>query len=334
MSTLSSRSARRIACVLLPLLLLGLSACSSGSSNDSAGGSASGTSEGHKLQNILFVNPLPKYPAWRAMGDCMKKEAARLGISYQEAGSSSGNIDTTYELARVHQAIANKYGAIMVFPSDPAQFGPVLKQANKAGIITATMWGGNNPLNNSTVDVGPDFNGMAQKYVDSITKRPGKQVVGLISAAPTGPTKLFEDAFKKAAGKTSNVKVAGVVYTGDDASKALDAATNLLSAHPEINILASNLGTATAGSTSAIKQKNKVGKVFFVANGFANGALEGLKRGTVYSIYIQDICGGGAAGIKAVANAARGKVQKYTEVATKVVNGKDDLDGYVAKGWQ
>ena len=30
-----------------------------------------------KLKSLLFVNPLPKYPAWRLIGDCIAEQAKR-----------------------------------------------------------------------------------------------------------------------------------------------------------------------------------------------------------------------------------------------------------------
>ncbi|TGV75682.1 sugar ABC transporter substrate-binding protein, partial [Mesorhizobium sp. M2D.F.Ca.ET.145.01.1.1] len=98
-----------------------------------------------------------------------------------------------------------------------------------------------------------------------------------------------------------NVTVAAVVYTNDDASKALDQANALLTAHPEVNVIASHMGTATQGGTAAIKSKGLTGKVVFVANGTAGGGEQGLADGTVYKLMLQDLCTAGSKMVDSVA---------------------------------
>ena len=64
----------------------------------------------------------------------------------------------------------------------------------------------------------------------------------------------------------ANVKVVATAFDGGDPSKTVDVAEQLLTAHPETNILFSWEGTAVAGISTAIKEKGKVGKVFGVVN--------------------------------------------------------------------
>ncbi|MBZ9922560.1 hypothetical protein LB579_33425, partial [Mesorhizobium sp. BR1-1-7] len=47
------------------------------------------------LSSILFVNPLPKYPAWRLIGDCVADRAKELNIPATESGPTTGNLDAT-----------------------------------------------------------------------------------------------------------------------------------------------------------------------------------------------------------------------------------------------
>ncbi|RUU55016.1 hypothetical protein EOD04_32390, partial [Mesorhizobium sp. M2C.T.Ca.TU.009.01.2.1] len=78
------------------------------------------------LSSILFVNPLPKYPAWRLIGDCVANRAKELGIPATESGPTTGNLDATVMIQQIQQGIANKAGAILTFPAT-AGFVPVLQ---------------------------------------------------------------------------------------------------------------------------------------------------------------------------------------------------------------
>src|SRR5215475_8870014 len=120
---------------LVAVATLTASACSS----STASGSSTSTST-KKLSSLLFVNPLPNYPQWKLIGQCMSAEAKTLGVPYTETGPT-GVLNPVQMVQEVQTGIANKAGAIVTFPASLA-FGPVLQQAHQAGIITGTMYGG------------------------------------------------------------------------------------------------------------------------------------------------------------------------------------------------
>lgn len=285
------------------------------------------------VKSILFVNPLPNYPAWREIGDCTAKRAKALGIAETESGPTGGTLDTTVMIQQIQQGMANHDGAILTFPATDG-FTPVLQQARKDGIIVGTYWGGGQADKAANVNVGANFNQVGEIFAEAIGRRPGEQHVGLMAQNPTGAAKAFVDGFEAAAKKYPNISISAVVYTNDDASKALDAANALLTAHPDINVIASHMGTATQGAIAAIKAKGLLGKVVYLGNGLAGGGEQGLKDGAVYRVFVQDLCGAGTAMVDAVTKIASGeKVSAQIDVGVRMVN-KDDYQTYVKQGWQ
>ncbi|MDQ0474094.1 sugar ABC transporter substrate-binding protein [Labrys wisconsinensis] len=285
------------------------------------------------LSSILFVNPLPKYPAWRLIGDCLASRAKELEIPVTESGPTGGALDATVMIQQIQQGIANKVGAIATFPATNG-FVPVLQQAGKAGIRVGTFYGAAGTESGSGVNIGANFERVGEIFAEAIARRPGPQKVGLMAQGPSGAAKAFVDAFTAAAAKTANVTVTAVVYTNDDASKALDQASTLLTAHPDVNVIASHMGTATQGAVAAIKSKGLVGKVVFVANGIAGGGEQGLKDGTVYTLMLQDLCTAGSSMADSLAALALGKpVPAQIDVGVRMF-GADDYKDYLAKGWQ
>ena len=285
------------------------------------------------IKSILFVNPLPQYPAWRLIGDCLAKEAKAKGIQETESGPTDGTLNTTVMIQQIQQGIANGVGAIITFPATDG-FVPMLKQARDAGIMVGTLYGAAGTSSASQVNVGANFATVGKIMVEAIAKREGQQNVGLMIQGPTGPGKAFADAFQEEAAKTQNVKVIATVNTGDDASKALDQASALLTAHPEINVIASHMGTATQGAAAAIKAKGLTGKVVMVANGAAGGGKEGLDDGTVYELMMQNLCGAGTQLVDALVKINDGEsVPAQLDVGVRMF-GKDGLQNYIDEGWQ
>lgn len=294
---------------------------------------ATGAGYAAPVKTVLFVNPLPQYPAWRLGGDCIADAAKKAGLEYTETGPTDGTLNTTVMMQQVQQGIANNYNAIITFPATDG-FAPLLQQARDAGIVVATLYGAGGTESGSDTNIGANFTRVGEIMVEALAQREGEQNVGLMIQGPTGAGKAFTDGFQAAAAATTNVKVVAVVNTNDDASKALDQANALLTAHPEINVIASHMGTATQGATAAIKAKGLEGKVVMVANGPAGGGREGLDDGTVYQLMMQDICNIGPQVIDAIVKVGNGEsVPAQIDVGVKMF-GKDGIDDYMAKGWQ
>jgi ABC-type sugar transport system substrate-binding protein len=207
----------------------------------------------HKLKSILFVNPLPKYPQWEVIANCLAARAKTLGIPETETGPV-GTLNPTTMIQEIQQGIANKVGAIVTFPASQG-FIPLLAQARKAGIITGTMYGGAGSATGQ-FNTGTDWTALGKSFVAALAGRRGPQHVALLVQAPTGVGLAFADGFKAAAAATKNVTVATVGYTNDDPTTALQVASDILTAHPEVNVIASNLGTATTPTVSVIESKH------------------------------------------------------------------------------
>ncbi|MDW6021241.1 sugar ABC transporter substrate-binding protein [Mesorhizobium sp. BAC0120] len=291
------------------------------------------SAQAEPIKSILFVNPLPQFPAWRLIGDCIAKEAKAKNITETESGPTDGTLNTTAMMQQVQQGIANSAGAIITFPATDG-FVPLLQQARDAGIMVGTLYGASGTGSGSQVNVGANFATVGEIMVKAIAAREGQQNVGLMIQGPTGAGKAFSEAFEKAAAETPNVKVIATVSTGDDANKSLDQANALLIAHPEINVIASHMGTATQGAVAAIKAKDLQGKVVMVANGAAGGGTEGLQEGTVYQLMMQNLCGAGTQIVDALVKINDGEsVPEQLDVGVQMF-GKEDVQAFIDKGWQ
>lgn len=306
--------------------LAGCNAVSDGSVHAKTGAS-------EKLSSILFVNPLPNYSQWKLIGKCMGDEAKKKGVAFSQVGPAGSSVDANYMISRYQQGIATDAGAIATFPLSARQFTPLLQQAKKKGILTATLFGGGS-TSAQDVEVGTDYATSASEAVDFISKYAGSQKVnvGIIVGAATPPPKTWSDAFIAAAAKTDNVKVVDTGIDNGDATKDVDLAVNMLTAHPEINMFATNEGAASAGISAAIKQKKLVGKVHFVGNGADESGIAALEDGTAASVLMQDLCGAGEHTTDALIRLKKGEsVQPKIDVDI-VYATKDNYKKYLSGG--
>lgn len=269
------------------------------------------------IKKATFVNPLPDYPAWKLIGECMADEAKKNGIELTQSGQTGSSVDTTYMIDRFQQATAIKTDAIITFPISADQFDPLFKTAKAAGIYTATVEGGQTV--NNDLNAGTSFDEYGKLAAATIAKKAGEKNVGFITAGPTGPDAIFIESFKKWAleNPSANIKVIDTRFDGGDPTKTPDLANAMLTAHPELNMFVTNEGAATQPIISAIKQNGLKDKVFLTTNSKYSGSLEGLEEGYVYSFLVQDMCDIGAQAIRGLVKFAAGDLQE-TNIATGI----------------
>jgi ABC-type sugar transport system substrate-binding protein len=288
---------------------LAVSACSNSASTTASGASSASTSAaaavGKPIKSLLFVNPLPDYPAWKTIGACMQQEAAKDGIAFTQAGPTGNNVDTTQMINDIQQGIANKAGAIVTFPVSAPQFDPVFAQARKAGIYVATVEGGQ--TKNQNVNAGTSFVQFGQLSAKTVASKPGHQYVAFLTEEPTGPDETFVKAFTAAAKQYPNITILATRYDGGDVTQSVDLATEIMTANPKLNMFVTNEGADTPGIIAAIKQKGEVGKVFLTTNSIYSGSVPGMKAGIVYSFLLQNMCAIGRAPVDALVKISKGQ---------------------------
>lgn len=326
-STPTSRRLRAVAVLSTSVLAVGgLAACSSDDTSPENPGSG-----GSEAMAIQFVNPLPSYPTWKQVGECMKEEAEARGAELSESGPTGQAIDPNAMIQQVQQAIANKKDAVVTMPASDG-FAPLLQQAQGADILTGTFYGPGGEDSGADYNIGPDWTYIGETVVGAVSALPGDHVLGLVAPADTGLGKAWMDGVKAAAANTDNVTIAGEVYTGDDATKGLPQVTALLTAHPEVTQIVTNMGTTTPGATAAIKAKGLEGKVFLTAVGHENGGTEAIDDGTANLMLLEDVCTMGKRMVDGVVDLHEDKTPEEFPVQIAVVPG-DEVQTYLDKGW-
>ena len=304
------------------------SASSAPSPAASTTGSASPSAASGGVKSIFFANPLPAYPDWGTADKCFNAETAKLGIKGVTQGPTGLAINDQFVLDRISQAIAGDYDGLMAVPITPPAYDSLFDRAKKDGMYIATLNTGN-ATTKQDFTVGTDYPTQGAQVAANIAKRSGQQNVGIITNQAGGIGDTIINAFKE--DLPANVAVVATAFDNADPAKTADVAAQMLTAHPEINIIFSWEGTAVAGITTAIKEKNKVGQVFGVVNDLTPQVVDGIKEGTIYGTSQQHFCEMAKQAVDKLVDVSQGKqVPAATDTGTTFVT-KDNLDTVLAE---
>ena len=194
----------------------------------------------------------------------MKDAAAKDGVDLLSS-SAAGSLDK--ESSLVDTYAAQGVAAIIVSPINPLGSSPAIERAAAKGIKIITYNGSlKKPIASASLSSDNPALGAstASVIIDYVKKNMGGTAkVGLIDFS----SQYAEEGPKRPNGFRKEIATApGIQIVAEQeawlAPEAERVATDMLNAHPEINIIwAANEG-GTVGATTAVKNAGKAGKVF------------------------------------------------------------------------
>jgi ribose transport system substrate-binding protein len=215
-----------------------------------------------------------------------------LGATAQYLGPVE--YDAVAQLKVLEETIAKKPTGIMIFPADDQSLNEALKRAMAAGIPVIVV---NHDVNDPTARygfVGPDnfqlgrIGGQqAVKYLAQKYSGTAKGKVAFMTT--TNPAhglreSGYKDIFKAYPGIVS---VADVDEKSDPAY-GLTVATQLIQAHPDLDLIIGVDATAGAATARALKETGYNGKILEMAMDRDDDMLPYIKDGTILSTLAQN----------------------------------------------
>jgi ribose transport system substrate-binding protein len=230
-------------------------------------------------------------PFFKTIGDSMAAEAAKHGY---KVVCVSGDFDVARQQNQVKDFIVKKVSAIVLCPCDSKAIGPVIREANKAGIPVFTA------------DIAClDKEAEVVCHIATDNYGGGKMAADAVNEALGGRGKLavldhpeVESAMLRTKGlqdrlaelrKNPDVKIEIVAMLpgGGDKAKSFKAAQDLLQAHPDLDAIYACNDPSALGARAALEAAGKADKIKLV--GF-DGQPEGkkaIREGKIYADPIQ-----------------------------------------------
>lgn len=200
-----------------------------------------------------------------------------LTIGYQDAAKAAGvkflagntSNDQAKEVELINTYVAQKVSGIAIAPLDPKTSEPTLKKANDAGVkISITnmdlssapyIVGG---YTSDSLNIGETTGKAAAKFIKE--KLGGKANIAILQFKSQVPaqSKARVDGFQGALKELGD----GVKYVADQDAwlqdKAVAVVGDILTAHPDVNVIFAANDGGTIGATMAVKNAGKAGKCF------------------------------------------------------------------------
>jgi ribose transport system substrate-binding protein len=252
------RKVRLVALGAIACIAVALGACASGSAH--AQGKVAAASEKGKTVDFIAVNPTNSYvlQAWNTA----KQVATKDGLKITETGVTAGNPQDEVN-AIEDAASADQYDAYVIVPQNATEDIPAVKELVKTGKVVVSD---SIALGPNLCELTPQVTGMAGSVLTPIcdvasqgfgplTKASCAGLhpcnIGWLVGLPGFPGEEKFEAAMMAAAKKIGAHVYDSAPTDYVVSQATTETQNLLTAHPNINVLWASAPQMYLGATKA-----------------------------------------------------------------------------------
>ena len=278
-----------LAGMLLAALALMVSVAACGSSNDSSGSSdGSSSGKGEKKIGLVQIDLSNPFHVGEVQG---AKEAARRHGFQLEVRSGDGDVQ---KQVRAFEGLVNqKVDAIAVNAIDIAAFGPALQKARQADIPVVSL---HSKSDLATAELGfseyESAHQVGDYAIQLLKQRNGGQVKGKVAVLQgllgQGLNDQRTGGFVDALKKYPDVQVVAKEPTNWDPQKASSVTQNLLTAHPDLDMIYGLSDSLTVPAATVVKRAGKQKQVMIVSVDGTKDGLEAVKAGTLESTFLYD----------------------------------------------
>ena len=255
-----------LALVIALVYVFALAACGSSNTAAPAAPAASSSAPAQKPAEITVAGVVFQEDQFMKL----------LSIGYQDAAKAAGvkcltgntSNDQAKEVELINTYVTQKVNGIAIAPLDPKTSEPALRKANDAGVKIAItnmdlssapyIVGG---YTSDSLNIGQTTGKAAAKFIQD--KLGGKANIAILQFKSQVPaqSKARVDGFLGEVQKIPGVKV----VADQDAwlqDKAISVAGDILTAHPDVNLIFAANDGGTIGAAMAVKNAGKAGKCF------------------------------------------------------------------------
>ncbi|MFI5609507.1 autoinducer 2 ABC transporter substrate-binding protein [Amycolatopsis sp. NPDC051903] len=218
-----------------------------------------------KIAFVPKVAGLAYYDAMNAGGMAAAKQ---LGAQWLTKGPAT--VDPAAQTAIVRDLVAQHFDVIAVAPNDPAALAPAIADARARGVHVLTT-DTDAPRSQREVFVSQASpEGVGTALVDSLmAKTGGAGKFAIVSCGETAANlNAWIDVEKSyTAQRYPKAQIVETVYAGEDTTTATELAKQVLDRHPDLTGLIGECTTSAPGVAQAVRDQQKIGRVYTVGTG-------------------------------------------------------------------
>lgn len=289
---------------------------------------ALGALAGCNREKKRVIAVIPKGQAhlfWQSVHAGAVKAARESNVEIFWNGPAS-EADVAAQLQIVERMVSRPVDAVVVAPTDKTALSSVVDRASSQKIPVVIF---DSPVEtqNFVAQVATDNYKAGETAAARMGEvLGGKGKIAIVMTQAGGASTMareagFEDKLKK---DFPGIEIVARQYGQSDYAKSLQAAENMLAAHPDLSGMFASNESGTVGAAKAVGSRGT--KVKIVGFDFNPIEEEGLRSGLIDSVVVQDPFRMGYDSVKAAVAALDGKqVEKIQNLPPRLVQ-KADLD--------
>jgi len=236
--------------------------------------------------------------------------------------------DYTGQINIVEDAINRRVDGLVLAPSHRDSLVPVVERAQKEGIPLTIFDSGIGTEQYVSYVATDNHQGGVQGAERLAEKLGGKGKVAVLgvkagSVSTDEREQGFQETIKQ---KYPGIEIVAFQYGEADRAMSLDRASDILTAHTDLNGFFASNESSTVGVVQALKQKGLTGKVVLVGFDSSPNLIEDLKAGAIDSLVLQNPYKMGYEAVKTIVAKLNGQTPpRKIDTGVKLLT-KDNLD--------
>jgi len=264
---------------------------------------------------------------WQSVHAGAESAAKELSVDIAWNGPAS-ETDYSGQINIVEDAINRRVDAIVLAPSHRDALVPIVERAQGQGIpvvIFDSGIGTDHYVSYVATDNRQGGVVAAERLGEKVAGKGRIAVLGMKAGSVSTDEREqgFQDTIKQ---QFPGMEIVAFQYGESDRAKSLDRATDILTAHPELNGMFASNEPSSVGAVQAIKHKGLVGKVTLVGFDSSPNLLDDLKAAAIDSLVLQNPFKMGYEGVKAAVAKLNGQEPaRQVDTGVKLLT-RDNLD--------
>lgn len=290
----NSRFANLAFVLIVPVLLL--TACNRADSN------------APKTRTIAVIPKGVTNFFWQAVKSGAEAAGKETSVKIYWKGPATEN-DVSSQINVVEDAITSRVDGIAIAPAHRDSLIAVLERAQREGIPVTIFDSGIGTEKYVSYVATDNLQGgvmAAERMGEKLGGKGKVAVLGLKAGSVSTDERErgFQDTIKQ---KFPGIQIAAFQFGEGNRSISIDRATDILTAHPDLNGFFASNEPSTVGAAQAVKQKGLAGKVLLVGFDSSPNLIEDLKAGAIDSLIVQNPYRMGYDGVKTLVDKLNGQ---------------------------
>jgi ribose transport system substrate-binding protein len=239
---------------------------------------------------------------------------------------TASETDYSRQIQIVDSMIARHVDGLAIAAQDRTAMNASLDRAAAAGIPVTVFDSGVDSTNYMSFLATNNYEAgqMAARKLAELLQ--GKGSIAVVLHAPGSRSTMDREQgfFETLSKEFPGISVAARQYGMSERAKAMAAAENMLTAHPDLRGIFASSEPSSVGTAQAIKERGLSGKIRFVGFDASEGLVEDLKGGTIDALIAQDPFQMGYQTVKTLVDKLHGRTSpKQIDMHARVITRAD-----------